>query len=150
MLQVGDPAPDIEVRTDAGEPLRLSALRGKRVVLYFYPKADTPGCTTEACEFRDSMAALHRKGAVVLGISPDKPAAQAKFKQKYSLPFTLLADEDRAAAQAYGVWKEKNMYGRKVMGIERSTFVIGADGKIEKIYTKVKATGHAAAVIEEM
>ncbi len=150
MLQVGDPAPDIEVRTDAGEPLRLSGLRGKRVVLYFYPKADTPGCTTEACEFRDSMAALHEKGAVVLGISPDKPAAQAKFKQKYSLPFTLLADEERAAAQAYGVWKEKNMYGRKVMGIERSTFVIGADGKIEKIYAKVKAKGHAAAVIGEL
>ncbi|MBS1854311.1 MAG: thioredoxin-dependent thiol peroxidase [Acidobacteria bacterium] len=150
MLKVGDPAPDIQVQTDAGEALQLSALKGKRVVLYFYPKADTPGCTTEACEFRDSTAALKKKGAVVLGISPDKPAAQAKFKQKYDLPFTLLADEDKSAAQAYGVWKEKNMYGRKVMGIERTTFVIGPDGKIEKIYAKVKAKGHAAAVLEAL
>jgi peroxiredoxin Q/BCP len=150
MLKVGDPAPDIQVQTDAGETLRLSSLKGKRVVLYFYPKADTPGCTTEACEFRDSVGALQKKGAVVLGISPDKPAAQAKFKQKYGLPFTLLADENKAAAEAYGVWKEKNMYGRKVMGIERSTFVIGPDGKIEKIYAKVKAKGHAAAVLAEL
>jgi peroxiredoxin Q/BCP len=128
----------------------LSGLKGKRVVLYFYPKADTPGCTVEACEFRDSAQAIAVKGAAVVGISPDKPAAQAKFKEKYDLNFTLLADEDKSAAEAYGVWKEKNMYGRKVMGIERTTFVIGPDGKIEKIYGKVKAKGHAAAVLAEL
>ena len=150
MLKVGDKAPDIRVHTDTGEDFGLSELKGKRVVLYFYPKADTPGCTVEACEFRDGMKAIARKGAAVIGISPDKPAAQAKFKQKFDLPFTLLADEDRTAAEAYGVWKEKNMYGRKVMGIERTTFVIGADGKIEKIYAKVKAKGHAAAVLAEL
>ena len=146
-MKVGDNAPEIRVQTDSGETFRLSDLKGKRVVLYFYPKADTPGCTTEACEFRDSLSELKEKGAVVVGVSPDKPAAQAKFKQKYELPFTLLADEEKAAAEAYGVWKEKNMYGRKVMGIERTTFVIGPDGKIEKIYGKVKAKGHAAEVV---
>jgi len=150
MLQVGDQAPDIELRTDSGEPFRLRGLKGKRVVLYFYPKADTPGCTTEACEFRDHLKQFTKKGAAVVGISPDKPAAQAKFKTKYDLPFTLLADEEKAAAQAFGVWKEKNMYGKKVMGIERSTFVIGPDGKIEKIYGKVKAQGHAAEVLNAL
>ena len=150
MLKIGDKAPDIALRTDAGEEFRLSEMKGKRVVLYFYPKADTPGCTAEACEFRDDIKQFSKKGAVVMGISPDKPAAQSKFKQKYDLPFTLLADEEKAAAQVFGVWKEKNMYGRKVMGIERSTFVIGPDGKIEKIYGKVKAKGHAAAVLEEL
>ena len=109
MLNVGDKAPDIRVLTDTGADFRLSELKGRRVVLYFYPKADTPGCTVEACEFRDGMKAIARKGAAVIGISPDKPEAQAKFKQKYDLPFTLLADEDRTAAEAYGVWKEKNM-----------------------------------------
>src|SRR5271157_1614928 len=150
MLKVGDKAPDIRVHTDTGEDFRLSELKGKRVVLYFYPKADTPGCTVEACEFRDDIAAFRKKGAVVIGISPDKPAAQAKFKDKYQLPFPLLADQDKAAANAYGVWKEKNMYGKKVMGIERTTFVIGPDGKIEKIYSKVKAAGHAGAVLAEL
>ncbi len=147
MLNEGDKAPDIRLANDAGEPFKLSDLKGKRVVLYFYPKADTPGCTTESCEFRDDDKAFAKKGAVVVGISPDKPAAQARFKQKYDLPFTLLADEEKAAAKTYGVWKEKNMYGKKVMGIERSTFVIGPDGKIEKIYGKVKAKGHAAEVL---
>ena len=150
MLKVGDQAPDIELRTDAGELFRLKDLKGKRVVLYFYPKADTPGCTTEACEFRDHLKQFARRGAAVVGVSPDKPAAQAKFKTKYDLPFTLLADEEKAAAQAFGVWKEKNMYGRKVMGIERSTFVISAEGKIEKIYGKVKAKGHAEEVLAEL
>ena len=101
----------------------------------------------EACEFRDIVKKFAKKGVAVIGVSPDKPAAQAKFKEKYDLPFTLLADEDKAAAQAYGVWKEKNMYGKKVMGVERTTFVIGPDGKIEKIYGKVKAKGHAAEVL---
>jgi peroxiredoxin Q/BCP len=147
---VGDPAPDIALRTDAGVEFHLSALKGRRAVLYFYPRADTPGCTTEACEFRDAIPKFASKGAAVIGVSPDKPPAQAKFKRKYDLPFTLLADEDKAAALAFGVGKEKNMYGRKVMGIERTTFVIGADGAIEKIYAKVKAKGHAATVLEEL
>ena len=149
-MKVGDKAPEIRVQTDTGEAFKLSDLKGRRVVLYFYPKADTPGCTTESCEFRDSVQSFGDKGAVVVGISPDKPAAQAKFKQKYDLNFVLLADEEKKAAEAYGVWKEKNMYGRKVMGIERSTFVIGADGRIEKIYGKVKAQGHAAAVLDSL
>jgi len=147
MLKVGDEAPDIQLHTDTGEDFRLSEMKGKRVVLYFYPKADTPGCTVEACEFRDGIAGFEKKGTAVIGISPDKPTAQAKFKEKYDLPFTLLADQDKAAAEAYGVYQEKNMYGKKVMGIVRTTFVIGADGKIEKIYNKVKAAGHAAAVL---
>ena len=148
MLKVGDKAPDIRVHTDTGEDFRLSGLKGQRVVLYFYPRADTPGCTVEACEFRDQIKAFGKKRAAVIGVSPDKPAEQAKFKHKYDLPFTLLADQDKAAAEAYGVYKEKNMYGRKVMGIERTTFVISPDGKIEKIYQKVKAKGHAAEVLE--
>ena len=147
MLKEGDKAPDFTVHTDTGQELKLSGLKGKRVVLYFYPKADTPGCTTEACEFRDDTAAFRKKKVEIVGISPDKPSAQAKFKTKYELPFTLLADEDKSVAQAYGVWKEKNMYGKKVMGIERTTFLIGADGKIEKIWPKVKAKGHAAEVL---
>ena len=150
MLKEDDQAPDIQLRTDAGEPFRLADLKGQRVVLYFYPKADTPGCTIEACEFRDGVRSFAGKDAVVVGISPDKPAAQAKFKAKYDLPFTLLADEDKSAARAYGVWKEKNMYGKKVMGIERTTFLIGPDGKIEKIYGKVKAKGHAAEVLADL
>ena len=146
-MKAGDRAPDIQVHTDSGEDFRLSDMKGKRVVLYFYPKADTPGCTLEACEFRDDIEVFGKKGVVVIGVSPDKPSAQAKFKEKYDLPFTLLADQDKAAAEAYGVYKEKNMYGRKAMGIERTTFVIGPDGKIETIYNKVKAKGHAAEVL---
>ena len=141
MLNVGDQAPEIP---------GLVGFRGKRVVLYFYPKADTPGCTLESCEFRDHAGEFEKKGAAVVGISPDKPAAQEKFKTKYNLPFVLLSDDEKAAAQAFGVWKEKTMYGRKVMGIERSTFVIGPDGKIEKIYAKVKAAGHAAEVLNNL
>ncbi|MCL4851067.1 MAG: thioredoxin-dependent thiol peroxidase, partial [Bryobacteraceae bacterium] len=129
------------------EPFRLSSLRGRKVVLYFYPKADTPGCTTESCEFRDSMPAIEEKDAVVIGVSPDKPQAQAKFKNKYKLPFTLLADTGHRAAEAYGVWKEKSMYGKKYMGIERTTFLIGEDGKIRKIFSKVKPSGHAGEVL---
>jgi thioredoxin-dependent peroxiredoxin len=150
MLKPGDQAPDITLHTDSGEEFRLSSLKGQRVVLYFYPRADTPGCTTEACEFRDDIKNFAKEDVAVVGISPDKPAAQAKFKQKYDLPFTLLADEEKAAAQAYGVWKEKNMYGKKVMGIVRSTFVIGPEGIIEKIYGNVKAKGHAAQVLGDI
>ena len=150
MLKEGDQAPEIHTQTDTGQEFRLSDLKGKRVVLYFYPKADTPGCTVEACEFRDEARAFAGKNAVIVGVSPDASVAQAKFKQKYDLPFTLLADRDKSAAQAYGVWKEKNMYGRKTMGIERTTFVIGPDGRIEKIYAKVKAAGHAGAVLSAL
>src|SRR5215472_5323940 len=147
MLKEGDKAPDIRVLTDAGEEFQLSSLKGKRVVLYFYPRADTPGCTIEACEFRDGFKAFSKKGAIIVGVSPDKPAAQAKFKQKYGLAFSLLADEKKAAAKAYGVWREKNMYGKKVMGIVHTTFVIGPDSKIERIYDNVKAKGHAGEVL---
>jgi peroxiredoxin Q/BCP len=145
MLKAGDKAPDIKI----GD-FQLSKLKGQRVVLYFYPKADTPGCTVEACEFRDDIKSFSKKGTVVVGVSPDKSAAQDKFKQKYDLPFTMVPDEEKAAANAYGVWKEKNMYGKKVMGIVRTTFVIDPDGKIEKIYNNVKAKGHAAAVLDEL
>jgi len=150
MLKEGDKAPDIHLQTDAGEPFKLSDLKGKRVVLYFYPKADTPGCTVEACDFRDGAKALAKKNTVVVGVSPDTPAAQAKFKEKFDLPFTLLADDEKKTAEAYGVWREKNMYGKKSMGIVRSTFIIGADGKIEKIYNNVKAKGHAEKVIGDL
>lgn len=146
-LQPGDPAPDFELLTDAGEPLRLSSLAGKKVVLYFYPRADTPGCTREACEFRDQFPRIEKKGTVVLGVSPDKPASQAKFKQKYQLPFTLLSDTEHKVAEAYGVWKEKNMYGKKTMGIERTTFIIDEQGRIARIFPKVKVDGHAAEVL---
>jgi peroxiredoxin Q/BCP len=149
-LQEGDPAPEIELLTDAGSPFRLSSLRGKNVVLYFYPRASTPGCTTEACEFRDAEAKFDSADAVIVGVSPDAPGAQAKFKTKYGLPFTLLCDVEHKAAAAYGVWKEKNMYGKKVMGIERTTFLIGKDGRIRKIFAKVKPQGHAAQVLAEL
>jgi peroxiredoxin Q/BCP len=147
MLKEGDKAPDIQLETDTGEPFRLSAQKGKKVVLYFYPRADTPGCTVEACEFRDHSRKFAKKDAVIVGISPDAVKSQAKFKDKFDLPFTLLCDVDKKAAEAYGVYKEKNMYGKKVMGIERTTFVIGEDGRIAKIYPKVKAQGHAELVL---
>ena len=147
MIKEGDKAPDIQLESDAGEPFRLSSMKGKKVVLYFYPRADTPGCTVEACEFRDSTKKFAKKDAVIVGISPDAVKSQAKFKDKFDLPFTLLCDVDKEAAEAYGVWKEKNMYGKKVMGIERTTFVIGEDGRIVKIFPKVKAQGHAERVL---
>ncbi|MFN7934995.1 MAG: thioredoxin-dependent thiol peroxidase [Bryobacteraceae bacterium] len=146
----GSPAPDIQLQTDEDQPFSLQALRGKNVVLYFYPKADTPGCTTEACEFRDAFPTFHGVNAVILGISPDTPKAQAKFRKKFSLPFNLLCDTEHAVAEAYGVWAEKSMYGKKYMGIERTTFVIGPDGKIRKVFQKVKPAGHAAQVMEAL
>jgi peroxiredoxin Q/BCP len=146
-LQEGDKAPDISLHTDTGEPFQLSGFKGKKVVLYFYPRADTPGCTVEACEFRDQSKKFSKKGAVIVGISPDAVKPQAKFKEKFDLPFTLLCDVDKKAAEAYGVYKEKNMYGKKVMGIERTTFIIGEDGRIAKIFPKVKAQGHAEQVL---
>jgi peroxiredoxin Q/BCP len=146
-IKEGDPAPDIDLLTERGERFRLSELRGKKVVLYFYPKASTPGCTIEACQFRDASEQFSGRNAVIVGVSPDTPAAQQKFKTNRKLPFTLLADVEKAAAQAYGVWKLKSFLGKKFMGVERSTFVIGEDGRVKKIYRKVKAGGHAAQVL---
>jgi thioredoxin-dependent peroxiredoxin len=146
-MKESDIAPPIRLQTDAGDDFDLAGLKGKKVVLFFYPRASTPGCTIEACEFRDDYAEYGRKGVVVLGISPDSPKAQTRFKDSQDLPFTLLCDENHAVASAYGVWKEKNMYGKKVMGIERTTFVIDAEGKIAKIFAKVKPAGHAAEVL---
>ena len=147
MLKVGDQAPDIQLHTDTGEDFRLSDMKGKRVVLYFYPKADTPGCTVEACEFRDGIAGFKKKGTAVIGISPDKPTAQAKFKEKYDLPYTLLADVDEKVCNLFGVMKDKNMYGKKVRKIERTTFLIGPDRKMTRIFAKVKPEGHAEEVL---
>jgi len=147
MLKEGDPAPQIKLQTDSGESFDLHAQRGKKVVLFFYPKASTPGCTVEACEFRDAFRQFEKKGVVVLGISKDSPKANACFKQKQALPYTLLCDVDRKAIQDYGVWKEKNMYGKKVMGVERTTFLIDERGKIKKIFAKVKPAGHAEEVL---
>jgi len=150
MIEEGAKFPEFSLSDQHGRVVNLKDLIGSKAVVYFYPKDDTSGCTVEACEFRDDLKAFSRKGIAVVGVSPDKPAAQAKFKQKYGLPFTLLADENKTAAQAYGVWKEKNMYGKKVMGIARTTFVIGPDGRIEKIYSSVKAKGHAGQVLADL
>lgn len=149
-LLEGKKAPEIKLETDDGAKFKLSALKGKKVVLYFYPKADTPGCTTESCQFRDAVSQFQAMGVEVVGISPDTPTDQAKFKSKFELTFPLLADTEKAVAMAYGVWVEKNMYGKKSMGVERSTFVIGEDGKILKIYRKVKADGHAEKVLADI
>jgi len=143
--QIGDRAPAIR----AGG-FDLSKLRGKRVVLFFFPKSDTPGCTKEACGFRDASKKFAKANAEIVGISPEKGDPQQKFAAKYSLPFAFAPDPDHAIAEAYGVWKEKSMYGKKYMGIERSTFVIGEDGKIEKIFAKVKPEGHAEQVLEAL
>jgi thioredoxin-dependent peroxiredoxin len=146
-LKEGDKAPEISLNTDAGTSFQLSSLKGKNVVLYFYPKADTPGCTKEACSFRDTSETFSRANTVIVGVSPDTDAAQAKFKQKFDLPFTLLADLNHEAAEHYGVWKEKSMYGRKYMGVERTTFVIDTTGVIKKVFPKVKVEGHAEEVL---
>ncbi len=143
----GDPAPEIELPDEAGRPFRLSSFRGRNVVLYFYPKANTSGCTKESCEFRDTSKQFAKADTVIVGVSPDKPYAQSSFKSKFELPFTLLADTEHKAAEAYGVWKEKSMYGRKYMGIERTTFLIDKAGKIAKIFPKVKVEGHAEEVL---
>lgn len=147
MPQAGDTAPDFEVLTDEGKSLKLSDLRGKNVILYFYPRADTPGCTKEACSFRDSFPRFSTQEAVVLGVSTDDVKAQSKFKQKYHLPFTLLADTDKDIHAKYGTWVEKSMYGKKYMGTARSTFIIGPDGKIVKVFENVKPDGHAEEVL---
>jgi thioredoxin-dependent peroxiredoxin len=147
-LKQGDPAPPIFLNTDSGQPFELSSLRGQNVVLYFYPKADTPGCTKEACAFRDNSKKFSRANTVIVGVSPDPSKAQAKFKEKFDLPFMLLADKDHKTAEDYGVWGEKSMYGRKYMGVERATFIIDPKGFIKKIFPKVKVDGHAEEVLQ--
>jgi thioredoxin-dependent peroxiredoxin len=137
-VNVGDVAPDFSATTDAGTTVQLSDYRGKRVVLYFYPKDDTPGCTTQACGFRDNYLAIEEKNAIVLGVSPDGAKSHQKFKTKFNLPFTLIADEDHSIAEAYGVWAEKSMYGKNYMGIERSHFVIDENGKVVDAQVNVK------------
>jgi peroxiredoxin Q/BCP len=147
VLQPGDQAPDFTLPDQEGTPVTLSELQGKTVVLYFYPKADTPGCTTQACGVRDHGPDYERAGAVVLGVSPDPVKRIAKFADKYTLGFPLLADEDHAVAEAYGVWVQKSMYGRNYMGNERTTFVIGPDGKITDVFRKVKPGEHDTLVL---
>jgi peroxiredoxin Q/BCP len=146
-LNPGDPAPDFTLPDQSGEPVTLSSFKGKSVVVYFYPKADTPGCTTQACGVRDHHDDYASADAVVLGISPDAPKKIAKFDDKFSLGFPLLGDEDHAVAEAYGVWVEKSMYGRTYMGNERTTFVIGPDGVIKEIFRKVKPGEHDELVL---
>ena len=144
---VGKIAPDFTLLTDDGSPLTLNALRGRPVVLYFYPKDDTSSCTVEACEFRDAFPDFDMANAVILGISPDSVKSHVKFRTKYDLPFTLLADTEQKVATRYDVWKEKSMYGRKYMGVMRTTFIIDARGTLRKIFTNVKSAGHAAEVM---
>jgi len=150
MLEVGDKAPQFTATDDAGNPVSLKDLRGKKVVLYFYPKDDTSGCTKEACDFQSKLKSFKTKDAMVIGVSPDSEKSHQKFKTKYDLAFPLLVDEDKTIANLYGVWKEKSMYGRKYMGIERTTFVIDEEGKIAKIFPKVKVTDHVDQVLEAL
>ena len=146
MIEAGQLAPAFSAPADDGRVVTLESLRGRYVVLYFYPKDDTPGCTTEACELRDAFPRFSQADATIIGVSPDSVAAHQKFKTKFKLPFTLLADTNHAIAEAYGVWKEKSMYGRKYMGIERTTFLIDPVGTVSHVWQKVKPEGHAAAV----
>jgi thioredoxin-dependent peroxiredoxin len=146
-IEAGQPAPAFSLVNEAGEPITLAQFLGKPVVLYFYPKDDTPGCTTEACQFRDRSAELTNLGAVVLGVSPDDVASHAAFRTKYQLNFSLLADPDHAVAEAYGAWREKNMYGKLSMGIQRSTYLIGRDGKVAKVWKRVTVEGHDQQVV---
>jgi peroxiredoxin Q/BCP len=150
MLKAGDRAPDFTALSDAGNTLSLNDFRGKKVILYFYPKDNTPGCTQEACDFRDSIARFSKKDVVVLGVSPDSVESHTKFKAKFELPFPLLADEDHKIAEAYGAWGEKSMYGKKYMGIIRSTFVIDEKGKIAEVYEKVKVDGHVDQLLDKV
>jgi peroxiredoxin Q/BCP len=150
VIEEGQPAPDFELPTDSGETIKLSDLRGKPVVLYFYPKDNTPGCTTQACGIRDAYGEFERAGAVVLGVSPDDERSHVKFKDKYELPFTLLADTEHSVAEQYGVWGEKSFAGKKYMGVNRSTFVIDADGMVKRVLRDVKPKEHADDVLEAL
>ncbi len=149
-LQVGDLAPDFALLADDGTTVQLAALRGKPVILYFYPRDDTPGCTTEACDFRDRHAAVVGHGAVVLGVSPDAPKAHVKFKTKYGLPFTLLSDPLKTTLAAYGAFGRKIMYGKDVEGVIRSTYIVDKNGKIAAAWPKVSVKGHSDAVLAEL
>lgn len=146
-LEVGQKAPDFESKDQDGNPIRLSDFKGKKVVLYFYPKDNTPGCTTQACNLRDNYEALQKAGYVVLGISSDSGKSHKKFIEKHELPFTLIADEDKSVHEAYGTWVEKNMYGRKYMGTARTTFVIDEEGTLEEIISKVKTKEHTNQIL---
>ena len=150
MLQVGKRAPAFKLESDAGEKVSLASLRGKRVVLYFYPKDDTPGCTQESCDFRDNLSRVEAHGAVVFGVSKDSVSSHQKFKEKFSLPFPLLSDPSHAMIEKYGVWKEKKLYGRAYMGVERTTVIIDENGKVAHIFSKVKVPGHVEKVIEAL
>ncbi|MDQ2731438.1 MAG: thioredoxin-dependent thiol peroxidase [Armatimonadota bacterium] len=148
MIEVGQKAPDFELLDNKGEQVSLSALQGKVVVLFFYPKADTPGCTIEACAFRDSQGSFEEANAVILGVSADNQMDQGLFAKKFNLPFRLLCDTEHTVADAYGTWIEKNNYGKKSMGVRRSTFIVGKDGNIAKIFPKVNVEGHSKEVLE--
>ena len=150
MLKEGDKAPEFTTVDSHGQPVSLKEFRGKTVVLYFFPKANTPGCTTETCDFRDEYSAMRKKGAILLGMSGDSIKAQSNFAGKYNVPFPLLCDEEKKILKAFGVWKEKSLYGRKFMGIERTTFIIGKDGVIKKIFPKVKVKGHVQEVLQAL
>jgi peroxiredoxin Q/BCP len=147
-VEVGKPAPAFSLESTEGKKIALKDLKGKTIVLYFYPKDDTPGCTREACGFRDEFVEFAKAGAVVLGVSPDPLESHDKFRSKYALPFTLLADPGHEVAEKYGVWREKTNYGKTYMGIERTTFIIDAQGKIAKIFPRVKVDGHVEQVLE--
>lgn len=147
-LQVGDKAPDFSGTTDSGETVSLSDFAGKKLVLFFYPKDDTPGCTAEACNLRDNYSVLEKEGYALLGVSPDGVAKHQKFVTKYELPFPLLADEEKVVLNAYGVWGPKKFMGREFDGVHRTTFVIGEDGKLEKVITKVKTKDHTSQILE--
>ncbi len=149
-LKEGDPAPDIHLPDDRGNTFQLSRMRGKKLILYFYPKADTPGCTTEACEFRADIEKFHSAAAVIVGVSPDGSRDQANFKSKFNLPFTLLADSEHKTAEEYGVWKERVIEGKKMMAVERTTFLIDEGGVIRKIFRNVKPEGHSAQVYDSL
>ncbi|WNG61338.1 thioredoxin-dependent thiol peroxidase [Archangium gephyra] len=148
--QTGHPAPDFQLKDQNGNDVKLSRLRGKSVVLYFYPKDDTPGCTREACDFRDEHSALEAAGAVVLGVSPDDTKSHQKFATKFSLPFPLLADTERQVCDAYGVWGEKSLYGRKFLGVTRATFLIDTEGKVARVWPKVKVDGHVKEILQSL
>ena len=150
MVEEGKPAPDFELTTDSGETVRLADLRGKQIVLYFYPRDDTPGCTKQACGIRDTWDAFPATGAEVFGISPDGEESHAKFKQKHALPFTLLADPDHEVTERYGFWGQKSFAGKKYMGVERSTFIIGPDGKVARVLRKVQPKKHDGLVLKAL
>jgi thioredoxin-dependent peroxiredoxin len=150
VIEEGKAAPEFELQDDGGNTVRLSDLRGKTVVLYFYPKDDTPGCTTQAREFRDAYDAYRERGVEILGVSPDDVASHEKFKRKYELPFPLLADPDHKVAEAYGVWGERSFAGKKYLGINRSTFVIDENGVVVRAMLGIKPAGHAASVLEQI